>query len=136
MTLANKVDSLSILLQNKAAKIVLEEPKHLSATEALEQLGWDNMTRSTTCHRLILIFKALNGFVDRVFNFSTLKTFIITTRAVTRFLSLNNIAPGARTVLSTMPLMIGTFFQMELGTVPTFLLSKDTLRVFINSFIL
>jgi len=78
----------------------------------------------------------LNGFVDWDFNFNTLKTFIITTRAVTAFLSLNNIDPGARTVLFTMPLMIATLYQNELGTVPTFLLSKDTLRVFLNSFIL
>jgi len=83
-----------------------------------------------------LIFKALNGFVDWDFNFNTLKTFIITTRAVTAFLNLNNIDPGARTVLFTMPLMIAILYQMELGTVPTFLLSKDTLRVFLNSFIL
>jgi len=39
MTLANKVDSLSILLQDKAAKIVLEEPKHLSTTEGLSSLA-------------------------------------------------------------------------------------------------
>ena len=36
-TLMNKIQ----LLQNKAAKLILNMPKHSSATEVLDLLGWD-----------------------------------------------------------------------------------------------
>ena len=39
LTLMKKVQ----VLQNLAAKFVLDMPRHLSATEALHQLGWDNL---------------------------------------------------------------------------------------------
>jgi len=45
---------------------------HSSATEALVQLGWENMKRRSF-HRMILIFKALNGLIDWDFNFCSLK---------------------------------------------------------------
>ena len=54
VTLMKKVQ----VLQNLAAKIVLYLPKHSSATEALDQLGWDNLTKR---RRLHMLFKAL-GF--------------------------------------------------------------------------
>ena len=37
ITLMNKIE----LLQNKAAKLILNMPKHSSATEVLDLLGWD-----------------------------------------------------------------------------------------------
>ena len=39
-----------------------------SATEALDQLGWDNLTKRRF-HRLILFFKAVNGLIDWNFKF-------------------------------------------------------------------
>ena len=40
-TLMNKIQ----LLQNKAAKLILNMPKHSSATEALDLLGWDTLEK-------------------------------------------------------------------------------------------
>ena len=65
VTLMKKVQ----VLQNLAAKIVLDMPKHSSAIEALDQLGWDNLTKRGIFHRLILFFKALYGLIDWNFKF-------------------------------------------------------------------
>ncbi|KAL9951294.1 hypothetical protein ACROYT_G043933 [Oculina patagonica] len=69
LTLMKKVQ----VLQNLAAKIVLDMPRHSSATEALQQLGWDNLMERRRLHRLILFFKALNGLIDWDFNFYSVK---------------------------------------------------------------
>ena len=69
LTLMKKVQ----VLQNLAAKIVLDMPRHSSATEALQQLGWDNLMKRRRLHRLILFFKALNGLIDWDFNFYSFK---------------------------------------------------------------
>ena len=61
------------VLQNLAAKFVLDMPRHSSATEALHQLGWDNLTERRRLHRLILFFKALNGLIDWDFNLYSFK---------------------------------------------------------------
>ena len=58
------------LLQNKAAKLILDRPKHSSATEALTQLGWDTMAIRRRFHRLFLVHKGLNGLIDWNFNFN------------------------------------------------------------------
>ena len=55
-TLMNKIQ----LLQNKAAKLILNMPKHSSATEALDRLGWDTLEKRRRSHRLFLIFTSLN----------------------------------------------------------------------------
>lgn len=52
------------VLQNVAAKIVLDLRKHSSAAEAFDQLGWDNVTKRRSLHRLVLFFNALNGLID------------------------------------------------------------------------
>ena len=52
------------VLQNVAAKIVLDLPKHSSATETFDQLGWDNVTKRRSLHRLVLFFKAFYGVID------------------------------------------------------------------------
>ena len=39
MTLMNPIQ----VLQNKASKLILDKPEHSSATESLQQLGWNNM---------------------------------------------------------------------------------------------
>ena len=61
------------LLQNKAAKLILNMPKHSSATEALDRLGWDTLEKRRRSHRLFLIFKCLNGLIDWNFNFNHFK---------------------------------------------------------------
>jgi len=58
------------LLQNKAAKLILNMPKHSSATEALDLLGWDTLEKRRISHRLFLVFKSLNGLIDWNFNFN------------------------------------------------------------------
>ena len=68
-TLMNKIQ----LLQNKAAKLILNMPKHASATEALELLGWDILEKRRRSHRLFLVFKSLNGLIDWNFNFNHFK---------------------------------------------------------------
>ena len=69
LTLMKKVQ----VLQNLAAKFVLDMPRHSSATEALHQLGWDNLMERRRLHRLILFFKALNGLIDWDFNLYSFK---------------------------------------------------------------
>lgn len=48
VTLIKKVQ----VLRNLVAKIVLYLPKHSSAPEAFDQLGWDNLTKSCFSRRL------------------------------------------------------------------------------------
>ncbi len=63
-----------------AAKIILDMPKHSSASEALDQFGWDNLMKRRTFHRLILFFKDLNGYIlTGILTFIVLEIFIITT---------------------------------------------------------
>ena len=49
-TLMNKIQ----LLQNKAAKLILNMPKHSSAIEALDRLGWDTLEKRQRSHCLFL----------------------------------------------------------------------------------
>ena len=51
-TLMNKIQ----LLQNKAAKLILHMPKHSSATEALDLLGWDTLEKRRRSHCLFLSY--------------------------------------------------------------------------------
>ena len=48
-------------------------PKHSSATEALDLLGWDTLEKRRRSHRLFLVFKFLNGLIDWNFNFNHFK---------------------------------------------------------------
>ena len=48
-------------------------PKHSSATEALDLLGWDILEKRRRFHRLFLVFKSLNGLIDWNFNFNHFK---------------------------------------------------------------
>ena len=59
------------VLQNTAARIILNMPKNCYPFDAFEHLGWENMTRRRF-HHLILIFKVF-GFIDWDFNFYTFK---------------------------------------------------------------
>ena len=52
------------VLQNKAAKIILDMPMRSSATEALNELGWKSLEQTRLLHRLTMAFKYLHGHVD------------------------------------------------------------------------
>lgn len=57
------------ILQNKAAKIILDRHPHYSASEALDFLGWKPLNLRRRFHRCTTIFKCLNGLTDFDFNF-------------------------------------------------------------------
>ena len=64
------MDSLQIL-HNKAAKIVLNRPVHSLPTQALIDLRWINLRVRRRIHRLVHIFKCLNGLLDHNYHFNT-----------------------------------------------------------------
>ena len=49
------------ILQNKAAKIILDYHPHSSSSAALDELGWNRLHQRRFYHRCLLIFKCLNG---------------------------------------------------------------------------
>ena len=49
------------VLQNKAARLILDLPAHLSASEALKRLGWEPLLRRIMEHHAIFICKLLNN---------------------------------------------------------------------------
>ena len=57
------------MLQNRAAKIVLDRPAYSSSTQALLDLKWKDLRFRRRIHRLIFVFKCLNGLLDH--NFTT-----------------------------------------------------------------
>ena len=79
----NKVlmDSLQVL-QNRAAKIVLDRPAYSSSTQALLDLKWEYLRVRRRLHRFIFVFKCLNGLLDYNYNFTTNCQFIITKRVM------------------------------------------------------
>jgi hypothetical protein len=48
------------ILQNKAAKIVLDRPFFSSATDALNTLGWTTLEQRRLYHRCLFVFKCVN----------------------------------------------------------------------------
>ena len=48
------------LLQNKAAKTILDRPFHSSATDALEALGWLTLEKRRLFHRWLYVYKCVN----------------------------------------------------------------------------
>lgn len=52
------------ILQNKAAKIILDRPLHSSASNALSTLGWLNLEQRRIYHRCIYIYKCVNGLTE------------------------------------------------------------------------
>ena len=69
----NNVTLMSTLqiLQNKAAKIILDRPLHSSASDALATLKWVPLERRRFKRRCVYVFKCLNGLVDHSLNLST-----------------------------------------------------------------
>ena len=49
------------VLQNKAAKLVLDKPLYSSATDALNQLRWLNLKQRRLFHRCLYVYKCVNG---------------------------------------------------------------------------
>ena len=52
------------VLQNKAAKLVLDKPLYSSATDALNQLGWLNLKQRRHFHRCLYVYKCVNGITS------------------------------------------------------------------------
>ena len=52
------------VLQNKAAKLVLDKPLYSSATDALNQLGWLNLKQRRQFHRCLYVYKCVNGITS------------------------------------------------------------------------
>ena len=68
----NKVlmDSFQVL-QNRAAKIVLDRPVYSSSSQGLLDLKWKELRVRRRIHRLIYFFKCLNGPLDHNYHFTT-----------------------------------------------------------------
>ena len=60
VTLMNNIQ----VLQNKAAKIILDQPLYSSASEALAKLNWITLERRRFYHRCIFIYKCINGYAN------------------------------------------------------------------------
>ena len=56
------------VMQNKAAKVILDLPNYASSTDALKTLGWPTLSQERLVHRYINTFKDIHGLVDRKFN--------------------------------------------------------------------
>ena len=59
------------VLQNKAAKIILDQPLYSSASEALAKLNWITLERRRFYHRCIFIYKCINGYANHSMEFLT-----------------------------------------------------------------
>ena len=56
------------ILQNKAAKSILDLSNYASSTDALKTLGWPTLFQGRLVHRYITTFKYIHGLVDHNFN--------------------------------------------------------------------
>ncbi|XP_031561458.1 uncharacterized protein LOC116297381 [Actinia tenebrosa] len=61
------ISSLQIL-QNKAAKIILDKQLHSSATETLTALKWISLVQRRFQRRCIFVYKCLNGLLNHHMN--------------------------------------------------------------------
>ena len=57
------MNSLQIL-QNKAAKIILDKPLLSSATASLTELSWKTLEKRRFYHRCLYIFKCKHGYIS------------------------------------------------------------------------
>ncbi len=55
------------VLQNKAAKIILDRPLYSSASDALVALKWLNLEQRRFNHRCIYVYKCINGLFKQLF---------------------------------------------------------------------
>ena len=56
------------VLQNNAARIILDLPKYFSGTQALAQLNWTHLTERRRQHRCTAIYKCTNKFINFKFD--------------------------------------------------------------------
>ena len=56
------------VLQNKAAKVILDLLNYASSTDALKTLGWPTLFQERLVHRYITTFKYIHGLVDHNFD--------------------------------------------------------------------
>ena len=61
------MNSLQVL-ENKAAKLILDKRPRYSSTEALQELKWSTLTERRHKHRCTFIFKCIHGLIDFDFN--------------------------------------------------------------------
>ena len=52
------------ILQNKAAKLILDRSLHSSSTDASTVLRWLNLEERRKCHRCIYAYKCTNGQIN------------------------------------------------------------------------
>ena len=71
------MDQLQIL-QNKAAKTILDAPYLSSSTEALSKLNWHPLTHRRYLHRMLTIYKLENDLTEFSFNLPKTITICIT----------------------------------------------------------
>ena len=62
------MESLQILPQNKAAKIILDRSLFSSASDSLNTLGWRKLAVRRSYHRCVHIFQCLNGLCTSTIN--------------------------------------------------------------------
>ena len=65
------MDKLQIM-QNKAAKIILDKLLHSSSSEALITLNWVTLEQRRFYHRCLFIYKCINGYTYNSMDFLTL----------------------------------------------------------------
>ena len=68
-TLQQHATGCANVLQNKAAKIILDRPLYSSATHALATLKWVPLEKRRFQRRCIYVYKCLNGLVEHDMNF-------------------------------------------------------------------
>ncbi len=59
------------VLQNEAAKVILDRPLYSSASDALQALGWKSLSERRRFHRSCMVFKSFNALID--FNFNQIR---------------------------------------------------------------
>jgi hypothetical protein len=57
---------VSNVLQNKAAKVILDRPLYSSASDALQTLGWKSLSERRRFHRSCMVFKCFNALIDLI----------------------------------------------------------------------
>ena len=60
------------IMQNKAAKIILDKPLYSSSSEALSRWNWITLEQGRFYHRCLFIYKCINGYNTNSMDFLTL----------------------------------------------------------------
>ena len=68
------------MLQNKAARLILDLPAHFSAAEALKRLGWKPLLRRRKEHHAIFMYKLINNHFVTLSLSHSMAIFMVTTQ--------------------------------------------------------